>query len=70
MLGVRGLPEQEVGGALLAGRAQEQVHLGHLGVVEVLARTVFSVTLSGLSRPAATSRAIAAAASAISAWPP
>jgi hypothetical protein len=35
-LGVRGLPEQEVRRALLPRRPQEQVHLGYLGVVQVL----------------------------------
>src|SRR5688500_18159989 len=34
-LGVGGLPDQEVAGAQLAGRAPEQVDVGHVGLVEV-----------------------------------
>ncbi len=68
-LGVGRLPDQEVRGPLLAGRPDEQVHVGDAGLVEV-AREHLLVDLVGPSLPAATSAAIAAAASAISARPP
>ena len=35
-LGVGGLPDQEVRGALLTGGAHEQIDVGHVGLVEVL----------------------------------
>ena len=55
-LGVRRLPEHEVRQPLLARRAPDQVGVRQLGDVEVAWRRRFSSTLSGLSRPAATSR--------------
>ena len=61
-LGVNGLPEEEIGQPLLAGRSTPQVYIGNIRLVEVTMKK-FLVDLVRAELPAATSQAIAAMAS-------